>query len=130
MTPEEIIEYYEDLAKKIPESWFEEEELEKSSNPMFEHLQKSLDVTVLEAAKKSGQTEEDFLDALKETSRIFGKITLFKAKYPEIVNKFPKNLKGDGIFPTNILAIILCVSDDDAIEIARLYFGETAEVKI
>ncbi len=68
------------------------------------------------------------MDALLETAKIFGRLAIFKSKFPDIVNQFPRNLAGKGIIPTNILARVLSVSEEDAIEIARLYFGETAEV--
>ncbi len=63
-----------------------------------------------------------------ETAKIFGKLNLFKRKFPDIVRQLPQNPNGKGILPTNILARVLAVSEDDAIEIAHLYFGESSEV--
>lgn len=105
------------LGEKIPDQWYEPEELETTFQLIHNNLVDSMSVSVEQAAAMMDCTPEDVEDSLENAAKNYAKMALFDEKFPELVAQFPVNSEGGVIYPSNILSRIYGVTEEEAIKI-------------
>lgn len=128
---------YKEVAHSIPEIWTTEEEIHLKVPQIFIKLvldtaqtiglnltkdDKLRDLTNL-LSKLTGVDVEIVEQELMEVAVILSKIEVFEIKFPEIVSSLPLSESNSPIYPSVILASILNVTNEKALNLAHGMFA-------
>ena len=128
---------YVELVGNMPEKWYTDEDLERYVKQAFLNelklIAKDFDIEVIEdkdvqklyelLADKSGNSIEAIEKDIAEAAHFMGRLFLFDSKFPHVVSSFPTNEMDQHVFAPVILAKILNISQDEAVEVASVYWG-------